>query len=96
MEGAREGLAEVGPGPKEAATQGGTPPSENERRHLPGKKLLLSASVTITCNSNDDARACASARARVHTLVCAAPPAPSPSLHPASCQPGPESWLGLC
>ena len=95
-EGAGEGLAEVGLGPKDAATQGGTPPSEDEWRHLPGKKLLLSASVTITCNSNDEARACASARAHVHTHACAAPPAPSPSLQPESCQPGPEPWLGLC
>lgn len=70
MEGAREGLAEVGPGPKDATTRGGTPPSENERRHLPGKKLLLHASVPIACNSNEDARVCLCACTWIHTCVC--------------------------
>ena len=37
--GSREGLAEVGLGPKDAAAQVGTPPSEDERRHLPGKSF---------------------------------------------------------
>ena len=48
VEGAREGLAEVGLGPKDATTQGGTPPREKERRQLPGKELLLDAFVPIT------------------------------------------------
>lgn len=69
VEGAREGLAEVGLGPKDATTQGGTPPREKERRQLPGKELLLDAFVPITCNSNSDAHACLCACVYTHTRV---------------------------
>lgn len=90
VEGAREGLAEVGLGPKDATTQGGTPPSENERRQPPGKELLLNAFVPITCNSNSDARACLCACVYTHTHAHAAPLAPSPCLYPESHQPDRE------